>query len=362
MKFDFKYMLLGTTRKVNLLKFTFLFLIYPILSFGQFKYTSLFETTDLPTTTVSRVRQDKEGFIWFTSEDGLFKFDGYRYKQHAFLNNNLDFPLRGIKKIELDNYGRIWLITKDNTLHCYIIASKQLHNITFKGDKTASFVNSMTISDSKLFVGRRTPYYFSLHNLNLKNIKPIPLIKQKGGGTRLGYSREHYAWFVMANSMVYFDAKAEKMLKTVDMPVKATSICVDQDNNVWIGDRNNKLYKYNITTNKWETPFEVFEGVQWLEFDKTRNRIWVTTHNHLFYLDLNLTKKRLVELPMSRKFTGNVESFIDKQGNLWMVTTNDLFKINFRGNQSQDSNFRELFNKKSKNAISQDFTGAILLY
>lgn len=68
----------------------------PNTFYGQFNYTSLFETTDLPTTTVSRVRQDSKGFIWFTSEDGLFKFDGYQYEQHAFINNNLDFPLRGI--------------------------------------------------------------------------------------------------------------------------------------------------------------------------------------------------------------------------------------------------------------------------
>ncbi len=341
-------------------KFALLFLLYPITGSAQYNYTSLFETTDLPTTTVSRVRQDKQGFIWFTSEDGLFKFDGYKYEQHAFLNNNPDFPLRGIKKIEFDDYGRIWLVTKDNTLHCYIIASKKLHNITFKGDNTASFVNSMTINNSKLFVGRGAPFYFSVKNLDINNITPIP-ITNKNGGSRLGYSRSNFIWFVTGEYMVFFDSKAEKLLKTVDMPVKATSICVDPENNVWIGDGRDKLYKYNNETNEWEVPFTIEGGVRWLEYDEKRDRIWVTSHLKLSYIELSSSEKEVIKLPVSRKFIRNAESFVDKQGNLWMVTSNDLIKINFRGNLAHDSNFQELFNSKNKNTISQDFTGAVLL-
>ncbi|MEP1487266.1 MAG: ATP-binding protein [Algibacter sp.] len=337
-----------------------MFFICPILSFAQFNYTSLFETTDLPTTNVSRVRQDKKGFIWFTSEDGLFKFDGYRYEQHAFLNNNPDFPLRGIKKIEFDDFGRIWLVTKDNTLHCYIIESKSLHNITFRGDKTVSSVNSMTISNSKLFVGKGGPFYFSLEHLDLNNIKPID-ISGRGGGSRLGYSRGYLAWFVTRDYMVIFDAKAEKLLKIVDMPVAATSICVDKKNNVWIGNGSKKLYKYDNDKSEWEVDYEVLGGVRWLEYDEKRDRIWVTSYRNLRYVDLGSNEKKLLELPMSREFTGNSESFVDRQGDLWMVTINDLIKINFRGNKSRDSNFEELFNNKTKNTISQDFTGAILL-
>ncbi|GAA4237638.1 hybrid sensor histidine kinase/response regulator transcription factor [Postechiella marina] len=332
----------------------------PTTFYGQFNYTSLFETTDLPTTTVSRVRQDDKGFIWFTSEDGLFKFDGYRYEQHAFINNNPDFPLRGIKKIEFDAYGRIWLVTKDNTLHCYIIETKNLHNIIFKGDGAASFVNSMTINNSKLFVGRGAPYYFSVKNIDFNNINPIPVSGNKSG-SRLGYSRSHYAWFVMGEYMVFFDSKKEKLIKTVDMPVKASSICVDKDNNVWIGDGTKRLLKYNNKANVWEEPYQVEGGVRWLEYDEKRNRIWVTSHLKLRYIDLGSLEKELLDLPVSRKFIRNLESFVDKQGNLWMVTVNDLIKINFRGNLSHDSNFEELFNFKNKKVIEQDFSGAMLL-
>ncbi len=348
------------TTRVNLIKFTLLFFICPIVSFGQFNYTSLFETTDLPTTNVSRVRQDKKGFIWFTSEDGLFKFDGYRYEQHAFLNNNSDFPLRGIKKIEFDDFGRIWLVTKDNTLHCYFIESKSLHNITFKGDKSASFVNSMTICDSKLFIGKGGPFYFSLKNLDLNNIRPIDICG-KGGGSRLGYSRGHLAWFVTSYYMVIFDAKAEKLLKIVDMPIKATSICADKNNNIWVGDGKENLYKYNNSTEIWDIPYKVDGGVRWLEFDDKRNRIWITSYRNLRYIHLGSKEKELLELPVSRKFTANTKSFIDAQGNFWMVTINDLIKINFHGNNSHDSNFEVLFKNKNKNNISQDLTGAILL-
>ncbi|WP_139957009.1 hybrid sensor histidine kinase/response regulator transcription factor [Flavicella sediminum] len=336
-------------------------LFIPTCFFAQFDYTSLFETTDLPTTTVSRVRQDQKGFIWFTSEDGLFRFDGYRYIQHAFINNNPDFPLRGIKKIEFDHFGRIWLITKDNLLYCYLVESKNLQYIKFKNDKEASNVNSMTICENKLFVGRGdAPYYFHLKKLDFQHIVPIPL-SDVNGGTRLGHSKDHMAWFVTSTYMVIFDAKKEKKIIEVDMPVRASSITVDDNYNTWIGNGSKSLQRFDFKTKKWELYYKLPAGIRWLEFDKKRNRLWITSGHNMYYFDFNESEKILHKLHMNRGFVMNYESFIDQQDNLWLVTSKDLIKINFRGNQFYDSNFHETFTQKNRKVISQDYSGAMLI-
>ncbi|WP_010134769.1 hybrid sensor histidine kinase/response regulator transcription factor [Ochrovirga pacifica] len=323
----------------------------------QIEAISLFETTDLPTTDVSRVRQDKKGFIWFASEDGLYRFDGYRYEHHAFLNQHPDFPLRRIKKFEFDNFGRIWLDTKDNRLYCYTLATKDLQEIRFPKDSTFSEVNSMTLCDDKLFVGHVTPYYFSLKNLDLNNIQPIPI--SQVANTRLGYHRKKMVWFVMSSHMVMFDAEQEKLLRTIKMPVNATSICVDKNNDVWIGDNSRKINIYRTQKDQWETIQTSVNGIKWMEFDEKRNQVLVTSFTDLYRIDLNKSKIELVHVPLHKVIQNGRETFIDTQNNAWLVVSNnDLIKLNYNDLEPFQHNFKQLYSDKNRKFLFQDHTGA----
>ncbi|NJB83542.1 hybrid sensor histidine kinase/response regulator transcription factor [Wenyingzhuangia aestuarii] len=318
---------------------------------------SLFETTDLPTTDISRVRQDKQGFIWFVSEDGLYRFDGYKYEHHAFIDQNPDFPLRRIKKFEFDNFGRIWLDTKDNRLYCYTIETKELQEIHFKKDKIFSEVNSMTLCEDKLFIGHNTPHYFSLKNIDLEDIKPIKISNVRN--TRLGYYRKNFVWFVMSSHMIMFDAKKEKLLRTIKVPANATSITVDAANNVWIGDNSKKIYVYNTKKDQWTTIKTLVNGIKWMEYDELRNKILVTSFTNIYEIDLDLDKVVLDRIPLHKTIQNGRETFIDKQNNAWLVVSNnDLIKLNYGDHDAYNLNFKQVYSEKSKKFIFQDFTGA----
>ncbi|NIJ44905.1 signal transduction histidine kinase/DNA-binding response OmpR family regulator [Wenyingzhuangia heitensis] len=318
---------------------------------------SLFETTDLPTTDVSRVRQDKKGFIWFASEDGLYRFDGYKYEQHAFLNNHPDFPLRRIKKFEFDNFGRVWLDTKDNRLYCYDLSTQNLQEIRFKKDELFSDVNSMTLCNDKLFIGYITPHYFSLKNVDLNNIQPIKI--SDVAGTRLGYHKKNIVWFVMSTHMIMFDAKAEKLLRTVEMPVNATSICVDAHNNVWIGDNSKNINIYNTEKGEWKTIKTSVNGIKWVEFDEKRNQILVTSFTDLYQIDVAKPNVELVKIPLHKIIQNGRETFIDKQNNAWLVVSNnDLLKLNYNDQDPFNLNFKQVYSDHTKKLVFQDFTEA----
>jgi hypothetical protein len=66
----------------------------------------------LSQSTVSFILQDSQGFMWFVSDEGLSRFDGYNFKlyQHDPANPN-SLSGGGIREIYEDSLGILWIIT-----------------------------------------------------------------------------------------------------------------------------------------------------------------------------------------------------------------------------------------------------------
>ncbi len=87
----------------------FIFLSYITIVDGQeFEY-KLFNATDgLPSNTVYAAFQDSKGFIWFTTESGVSRFDGYNFKNFTVTDGLSDNEVFGAFE---DSKGRIWFRT-----------------------------------------------------------------------------------------------------------------------------------------------------------------------------------------------------------------------------------------------------------
>ena len=51
--------------------------------------------------------QDKEGFMWFATENGLSRFDGKNFKTFTTKDG---LPDNEILKLFLDSKGRLWIM------------------------------------------------------------------------------------------------------------------------------------------------------------------------------------------------------------------------------------------------------------
>lgn len=61
---------------------------------------------------VSSILEDKEGFMWFATQNGLYKYDGYRfyaYKYNPLQLNSL--PANWVRHLSQDKDGIFWLST-----------------------------------------------------------------------------------------------------------------------------------------------------------------------------------------------------------------------------------------------------------
>ena len=151
--------------------------------------------------------QDKKGFLWFGTKDGLDRFDGYSFKifRKSF-DNTGSIGSNFIHCLFEDPYGRLWVGT-ENGIYLY---------------------NAITES-------------FSL--LKGTENSPIRDIKMDSKGN---------LWFIWGFTLCrYNEGKKELIRYDVNKHFEATSLCKASDGTIWISTSIGLLEKYNATDNSF---------------------------------------------------------------------------------------------------------------
>jgi diguanylate cyclase (GGDEF)-like protein len=79
------------------------------------KFLQLSTENGLPQDSVNDMLLDKEQFLWIATEEGLVRFDGYRYTPVTGKNNELLY--QPIYKLTEDSKGNIWISTALTGVH-----------------------------------------------------------------------------------------------------------------------------------------------------------------------------------------------------------------------------------------------------
>src|SRR3990172_4615877 len=96
----------------------------------KFKFDQLRENAKLSNLNISGILQDKMGFLWFSTDDGLNKYDGYSVT--VFKHDDKDSTTLSSSRINCiweDRDGNIWIGT-DNGLNRYDIENERLTRYT----------------------------------------------------------------------------------------------------------------------------------------------------------------------------------------------------------------------------------------
>lgn len=111
-----------TKRRHYLLSFL---LLLPLISFSQnpHPYFRNYTTDDgLPSPEVHYCLEDNQGFMWFATDNGISRFDGYEFKNYG--------PREGLKHsvvfdLQKDSKGRLWIGTMNGDL--YYLENDTIH-------------------------------------------------------------------------------------------------------------------------------------------------------------------------------------------------------------------------------------------
>ena len=200
------------------------------LAFGQsaaIKFTRLTNQDGLSQSTVNGIIKDKYGFMWFATEDGLNRYDGYKFK--IYRNNPNDptsIKSNYIQSLYEDRLGNIWAGTlgslclynrKSDSFSTFLVDEKDPTTISNKS-VTAIFEDK----SGNLWVG-------TSHNLNLVDRKTRKVKRfasvDKDATTlssnsilSIAEDSEHNLWIGTMNGLNLFDRKTGKVKRYLHNP------------------------------------------------------------------------------------------------------------------------------------------------
>lgn len=291
----------------------------------------------MPSNSVQRVFQDKDGFLWFGTLDGLCRYDAYRI--HVFrsdLNHTNLLTNNEITCITEDKSGNLWI----GTMAGISILNKKTYQITRFHDQLLSNQQIraiMVASDSTIWVGgERLLYRF---NPDLSLNKTYPEDNQNDGlpiSTINSIYEDLYGniWIALWRSGLYkYQKETDAFIRFPEIGTQNNPFRIYQDDHkqYWICTWGEGIYLFNPNNNKQniytKLPVRLREQKKTEETffsiaqDGIRGYVWVMSLSGLYAFEYT-KDNTLIEVEVSSLFkqTNNIFSEVirDKDGNLWI--------------------------------------------
>ncbi|MES2656760.1 MAG: histidine kinase [Bacteroidota bacterium] len=182
-------------------------------------FTVLNDTKGLPSNNVYNILQDKKGYIWIASQEGISRYDGYNLKTYK----NTNQTSAAGSNLKEDVLGRIWYQNFDG--YCYYIENDSLHAL--KQNKPIGFF-AFGITNNYLFLLQYKG--IDVYNINtLQLIKTIPFFSAIKDINNTACFNNNY----------YFTANKVLYKITSNLKLEATRVQIASN------EKNNQIYATN---------------------------------------------------------------------------------------------------------------------
>jgi signal transduction histidine kinase/ligand-binding sensor domain-containing protein/DNA-binding NarL/FixJ family response regulator len=263
--------------------------------FGQiYKYTN---EQGLVSNFVYQIVQDKKGFIWIGTEEGLNKFDGKNFTEFTTRPGRYSLSHNRAQTLMLAPDGNIWVGTSDG--------------INIYDYKSDSIIQVKTNTSPLKLV------YNDITCLTMSKNNRITWIGTYGDGLH------YFDW----NKRVFSRFRFPKIIGAKE-PLLVMRILEDDNKRLWIGTQNNGLYRYDIEQRTLEycKLKDQNQNISAIYQDSYR-RLWIGTSKGCYVYNETTGEFEAVTYPAGLS-TGIINSFReDQQGKLWIGS--DLFLYNF---------------------------------
>ena len=322
----------------------------------------------LPSNFVWDVQQDNKGYLWFATQSGVSRFDGYNFQNigidkglisndvhciFADTKGNMWFGSHGGGLSEYNNYNFVNYTREDGLCNNDI-------DFIFEDSEEGIWAASKQGESngvSRIYKGR---VYNLTKSDGLKDDQVVCFYIDKNNRVWLGTGRG-YAIFSVAGSKVKIEESGleEQIIwsitedfdgnvwigtqggglfkKTTDSerfvpvpnPYSDIILCIlsDRSHNLWFGTFGSGAFRLNSNTNKFEHIGETGNQTIWILLQDKSNRIWmVTFYNDGVYV---LEDQTLRHITTKSNLIDNLIKSIDSdsEGNVWIATISGVSKI-----------------------------------
>lgn len=338
----------------------FLLLFIPALTFAQstFYYFKNYQVLNgLSSNTITAITQDKKGFMWFGTRNGLNRFDGNVFKifqnkasDSTSIGSNSIFSLFEDEKEHLwvGTYKGIYLYDplKENFTAFKGIPAGEVRFIKGDGRHHIWIVSNLTLYRYDELTGKIKEYQFSNDqtiSINLSEKGDLWAATDKGLIKQYHAATDHFTDFEAAK---YNKGKAISAIQDI-YALGDTALLVGTMNQI-LRFNYQKRYLQNVFSGK-RAATDIHTHVI---FHHSGDDYWLGTESGLLIINSRSGKASLVQKQYSNPYsiTDNIVSSIyrDKEGGIWAGTY--FGGINYYSNQY--NNFRKYFPEPGINSLS----------
>ncbi|WP_246236247.1 hybrid sensor histidine kinase/response regulator transcription factor [Flavobacterium ajazii] len=313
----------------------------------------------LSNNSVVTIFQDKDGYMWFGTYDGLNRYDGYNFKVFRNrINDKKSLPFNTIYNIEGDSRNNIW-IGGANGVCVYNKTSAAFHPVKYISlNKKAEIVKDIihqvkAVSENKVlvasqnlgllifengsFTGRRVPLLMSGNRNVVHDYDAVAIQKD---------TKNNRCWVYVRNvGLCTYDNSSKRLKVIFPFAIEVKTLELALDGNLWFGT-DEGLFLFNTKSGAFsENYFSSRCTVADILIDK-KKEMWVTTDGNGIYKVIGKEKKAApyssVKENKLLKSNSIWSLYEDKAGNKWVGT--------LRGGISMLSNTARYFKTVRYNA------------
>ena len=281
--------------------------------------------------SVMCIAEDELGFIWFGSNDGLFRYNSIEFKRYShFQNDTNSIPTNRINEMHKDLSGKLWIATEYGL--CSYNSKKDNFTTYYLQDQ---FGNASGKDISSFFQAPDSSYWFSDErgfgtlNLQKKRAFYTNIAGKNGQVELLSLDDQGTIWVFFRDGDIYYKTKnSDKFFYfSKALPNIIRSVLVDKDQ-IWIAYQRNGLMCLNFngsvnayfnagTSGQTELPSNQVRSI----LKDENGLIWAATYKGIAlikdYRVVSLIDPRgYSELPNQSVWS----LFMDSQKNIWIGT------------------------------------------
>lgn len=301
----------------------------------NFHFSHLGVESGLSQMSVFKIFQDSEGYLWFGTQNGLNKYNGYEFEVYKNEVNNPESLSDGyIHAINEDKEGNIWVGTR-NGLNCIDRLSGK---ITRHYPRT---IDSTTTSNTtSLILKHADNHLYAIVGNNVfrcnsdQSVQPFKKLQDLFPQTVYAVEQDDNKDIYISTSQSMYiysedwELKKKYSIEKTNFPQSRIVVFLSDSDNIWIGTFQNGIYSFNkqdetFTSYNSENTQLSNNSIRTLTF-LDENSILAGTFGGLNILDKK--NHRISPISMSSGEYGGLDHFsvhsalLDKDRTLWVGT------------------------------------------
>ncbi|NMA74793.1 MAG: response regulator [Bacteroidales bacterium] len=285
----------------------------------------------LPQNTVMDILQDKKGVMWFSTWDGLCKFDGYKFTGYKNWKRST-YPMRSnrIDHIKEDKNGNIWILSYDNEPHRFDPKTESfmgLRSLAGFEDSTF-FCSNITLSPSgKVWLLSKNSGCIAVLDQDFK----IEIYNSENGSLKdnsINFVFEDSklnSWILTNIGISVFkeDLKSNFLLNE-NIQNRPFFTATEINNEIWLGTDQGTILIYNYDSQSFrDLAVDTNHSINEIKPIDATNLL-ITTNSPFFYIynrDTERFSKYDITNGLEKREETIIKSFIDKSKRIWFELT-----------------------------------------